>query len=840
MNVLKTWLADRLCCPNSEACESTGPRGAWWTLGMSVTAFLLCGQAITGFVLWAYYSPSAQTAWESVYFIQYEVPLGWLVRGIHYWAAQVLVGWLGLYVTWLIIRGLVRAPREFVYWTALFLGLFALGACLTGDLLAWDQEAYAATKTRVSFLNLLPEVGDELFRIAAGGPQMGSATLTRFFALHVAVFAGGLIALFLLHAWTSRLAAVPRTAYPETRRRKGFHPVLHGAACIVTCAVVLGFVFAPAAKDKSVLEQPAMHLGADLGSPADRNPANFYAGARPEWSFRGLYGFSNAFPGELKILPIFVIPSIVMVLFLLMPFVGRLDLVGYLFNLAVYLVVLVGLAYYSYVAWSHDWHDEDYYASVAAEEAQAERIVELIQGRQGIAPDGALAMLKRDPKLQGPKLYDQQCVSCHNWTPEDESQAMTSDNPSAPDLYGFGTRAWIEKLFDPEHIASDRYFGNTKFATGMMVRYVQDKFGDVPEEDQDAIIEALVAEAGLSKEPLDETLVARGRELIAGPECARCHRYRGNGPVGAAPDLTGYGSREWLLGMIADPAHSAFYSARNDRMPVYVEDPAAPEKNRLSVGQVAVLADWLRGDWYEPAEQEATEETPSSSVKPALLALGEWEGRKVEVPPMPEAPEEQGRWLFETAGCAVCHPHTGTADGDIMPAHPVAPDLGGFATEDWIRGFLDRKQIDGPKYFGNTAFAEGDMVDFVQGSLRELIDDIGDDVFDELIAALAAEAKKGPNPEPPDEDTMYLFEDFTCIDCHKFYEEGDGGPDLTGYGSVAWLKGIIADPTHSRYYGNSNDAMPSYAGSEDPAKNMLTDEQIDILAKWLLKPALAK
>ncbi|RMF93235.1 MAG: menaquinol-cytochrome C reductase, partial [Planctomycetota bacterium] len=116
---IRTWLADRLCCPNPEACETASPGRAWWTLGMSVTAFLLCVQAITGFVLWAYYSPSAQTAWESVYFIQYEVPLGWLVRGIHFWTAQVLVGWLGLYVTWLIVRGLVRAPREFVYWTAL-------------------------------------------------------------------------------------------------------------------------------------------------------------------------------------------------------------------------------------------------------------------------------------------------------------------------------------------------------------------------------------------------------------------------------------------------------------------------------------------------------------------------------------------------------------------------------------------------------------------------------------------------------------------------------------------------------------------------------------------------
>ena len=61
-------------------------------------------QAITGWCLWMYYSPSAQTAWESVYFVQYEVLGGWLLRGLHYWTAQVLVALLLLYVVQMIVR----------------------------------------------------------------------------------------------------------------------------------------------------------------------------------------------------------------------------------------------------------------------------------------------------------------------------------------------------------------------------------------------------------------------------------------------------------------------------------------------------------------------------------------------------------------------------------------------------------------------------------------------------------------------------------------------------------------------------------------------------------------
>ena len=74
--------------------DSTIPGGASW-LGVlpSTILFTFAVEAITGLLLWMYYSPGAQTAWESVYYLQYEVTGGWLVRGIHHYAAQVLVAW---------------------------------------------------------------------------------------------------------------------------------------------------------------------------------------------------------------------------------------------------------------------------------------------------------------------------------------------------------------------------------------------------------------------------------------------------------------------------------------------------------------------------------------------------------------------------------------------------------------------------------------------------------------------------------------------------------------------------------------------------------------------------
>ena len=85
---------------------------------------------------------------------------------------------------------------------------------MTGDLLSWDQNGYAATKTRTGFLMLLPWVGDKLLKIAIGGPgpALGHLTLTRFVALHVGLFGGGFLVLLLIHGILIRRANATQVA----------------------------------------------------------------------------------------------------------------------------------------------------------------------------------------------------------------------------------------------------------------------------------------------------------------------------------------------------------------------------------------------------------------------------------------------------------------------------------------------------------------------------------------------------------------------------------------------------------------------------------------------------
>jgi ubiquinol-cytochrome c reductase cytochrome b subunit len=102
-------------------------------------------------------------------------------------------------------------------------------------------------------------------------------------------------------------------------------------------------------------------------------------------------------------------------------------------------------------------------------------------------------------------------------------------------------------------------------------------------------------------------VVKQGQRLMADTDrCGSCHPYGDNETeLGYAPDLNGWGSREWLVGIITDPTHQRFYPETNDRMPSFGvgQDGGVPT---LSSTQIGLIADWLRGTWYRPERHEAS------------------------------------------------------------------------------------------------------------------------------------------------------------------------------------------------------------------------------------------
>lgn len=609
MKSLFSWINDRTGLGDwcASLANSPTPGGARWRRVLPcVIAFLFCVQAITGFFLWVYYSPSSRTAWESVYYLQNEVAGGWLLRAIHHYSAHVLLAVLMLAVVQAILTRAYRAPRELVFWATVGLGLLALAAILTGDLLSWDQNGYSATKTRTGFLNLLPWVGNDLLKVAIGGPgpALGNLSLTRFFAMHVGLFGGGFVLLLIIRTALARranieiaegsdacCAAVPH--WPAQAWRGG-------VACLIAMVVVLALACQHGVKPP--------HAGTTLLSPADTSPLNAYDAARPEWFLTGVYEFSHLFPGEWGIIPIFIIPGALVLIVLLMPFVGKLW-IGQAFNVLFTIALLVGVVCMTWISYAKDRKDPAHQKAIAVERWRADRVCQLICLNHGIPPAGALSLLQHDPKAEGPRLFGQQCLSCHNHLvsgDKDVVQNMSIDKPTAPNLARFASREWIAGLLDPKRINTADYFGGTKFRGKDMANFVKETLGEADAEQKQNIakvVAALSAEAHLpSQKELDvkdAKMIEEGRKMIVDEfSCTDCHKFHKKGPTGNAPDLTGYGSAEWITGILRDPANRRFYGKLNDRMPAYgaSDDPA---KNPLTPEQIKLLTEWLRGEWAE-------------------------------------------------------------------------------------------------------------------------------------------------------------------------------------------------------------------------------------------------
>ena len=612
------------------------PGGARWRyVWGSTLAFAFVAQAVTGIFLWMFYSPNAQGAWESVFYLQHEVQGGWLLRGMHHYMAQAMVVLLVLHLMQVVIDGAYRAPREVNFWIGLVLMQIVLGLSLTGYLLPWDQKGYWATQVATKLLALVPYAGQHLERLVVGGAQYGHLTLTRFFALHAGLLPGLLVFFLVLHLYLFR-----RHGLHARRPLRGpdgvFWPdqVLRDAvACLAVLAVVLLLVVAPAARGIPEGAAPGDYLGAHLGAPAD--PSQPYSAARPEWYFLFLFQMLKYFPGEAEVIGAIAVPGGVLLVLFLMPLVGRWRL-GHGFNVGFLAIVGVATLFLTGMALRDDYNGQSdasklFIEAQHAAHVDAQRARDLARSPSRIPPEGAVVLLRRDPKTQGPLLFDRWCASCHAFTPSDECAAdgpeafatprlwpelQELEGSTAPNLYGFASRAWIERLLSAVQIAGPQYFQNTEHSAGDMVTFVQDTLGELDEEEQAQLrlaVMALSAQAALPYQALDDERdagqVAQGLDDIVNLwGCTDCHRLGDAGDLGLAPDLTGYGSREWLIGMISNPAHERFYGDNNDRMPAFAESDDEPDSNRLSPDALGQLADWLRGDWYEPATSDEVAE----------------------------------------------------------------------------------------------------------------------------------------------------------------------------------------------------------------------------------------
>ncbi len=444
-------------------------------------------------------------------------------------------------------------------------------------------------------------------RIVIGGSDYGHHTLTRFFALHAGVLPGALIALIVGHVYLFRLHGL-KAREPKRKPDATFWPdqvLMDAVACLAVMAAVLFLIV------RHRIFSPTGQLGAELGAPAD--PSEPYSAARPDWYFLFLFQFLKYFPGHTEIWGAIFIPSLLLAVVFLMPILGRWKL-GHRFNLGLLGAVLAGAGLLTFLALAEDRHNSDYQFAAKNAEREAERAKALANSPAGVPAGGAVALLRADPFTQGPKLFAEHCASCHRFDGHDGTGRPVKDPPVASDLKGFGSRAWLTGLLDPERISTTNYFGGTKFKDSKMSKFVKkDVAGYTPEQKEQLkkVIAAVSGEAKLKAQQADDLrdqpLITEGCDLLKNAmKCTDCHQFHARDEEATAPDLTGWGSRDWLVKFLNNPAHPDFYGARNDRMPAF------GEKQILDAMQIGLLADWLRGDWYEAEEAANTKsQTPS-------------------------------------------------------------------------------------------------------------------------------------------------------------------------------------------------------------------------------------
>lgn len=202
LNQLGGWIEERLELRPllSALLDRKIPAGVGWfyTLG-SATLITFILLAVTGIFLSMSYSPSPDHAWDSVQYITEEVPFGRLIRGIHYWAANAMVVLVFLHMLRVYFMAAYKYPRELTWVVGVFLLLLVLGSAFTGYLLPWDQKAYWATTVGTKMAGAVPVIGDFVRKLLLGGTEMGAATLTRFYALHMLVLPLGIALLTGVH-----------------------------------------------------------------------------------------------------------------------------------------------------------------------------------------------------------------------------------------------------------------------------------------------------------------------------------------------------------------------------------------------------------------------------------------------------------------------------------------------------------------------------------------------------------------------------------------------------------------------------------------------------------------
>ncbi len=564
---LLTWLDDRsgFGAWLKSAAESPLPGGARWARSFgAVTMALLLLEALTGIALSAWYSPSVTDAWASVHYIQYQVTLGSLVRGLHHFGGNALIVMALVHFVQALVWGAYRAPRELTWITGLIALQVLIVVSHTGYLLPNDLRAYWATQVLLGIAGNQPLVGATAQTVIQGGPAFGNATMTHLYALHVLLMPAAAVLVIGAHLALKRRhgASVPPgfADSDSTLRRTPYWPTQAVRDCALALLAVAGLVAYTSAVG-----------GVELGAPGD--PAIEYV-ARPEWYFLPIFRLRHWFTGSTEFIATAALPGVAVGALCALPFIyPRLQKRVPKAHSLVVVGVLGGLVGGAALGGMTAWEDAN--DKKAGEiNAKADKIAKEAHrlAMIGVPVSGPLELYKNDPLVWGARVFMRECAACHSDCAEKPFKGVMC-------LSGFAGRPWLSALVKDPH--APHFFGNTKIDE-------MDPFTGDPATLK-AIVEFVYSEG--NRPDVNAELAAKGRSAFDKEGCESCHAIDDEG-TGTAPALKGYANEKWLEAFIRQPDAPRFYGELNEM------DSFPHEK--LDKAELSAVISFLRAQAAEP------------------------------------------------------------------------------------------------------------------------------------------------------------------------------------------------------------------------------------------------
>ena len=337
--------------PIKEAVLHPVPKStaSWWYVFGSAATTLLMLQIATGILLAFIYVPSGSEAWTSLNQLNHQLYLGWFLRAMHGWGSNFMVAVVLIHMAQVFMFGAYKFPRELTWVLGVFMLLMTLGMAFTGQVLRFDQDAYWGLGIGASIASRVPLVGGPLVQLMLGGPIIGGATLSRFFALHVFLIPGTLLLFTALHIWLVLKLGINEWPMPGRVVRRNTYIQEYNQL-----AHKDGVPFVPDALWKDLFFSAAILAAVALcavvfgpyGPGGQPDPTIIQTAPKPDFFFLWLYAVLSYLPPSLETPFVLVAPLVGICILLTLPFIaGEGEKSWYRRPAAVLMLVTVAVAW---------------------------------------------------------------------------------------------------------------------------------------------------------------------------------------------------------------------------------------------------------------------------------------------------------------------------------------------------------------------------------------------------------------------------------------------------------------------------------------------------------------